>query len=140
MAEPVIDPTKNVADQLNAAVKRLDDLRESDSRHIRELLEKEAQRIDANRQVDQLAVTNLAARREQDAEAQRQLVSSTAAALAAAQTVLATGFNERLSKLEERSYKGEGRGGGMQQFWGWIVGVIFLLIALWNQIRPALGH
>jgi hypothetical protein len=35
---PVIDPTQNVLDLVNAAIKRQDDLREADSRHIRELM------------------------------------------------------------------------------------------------------
>ena len=36
---PVIDPTTNVLDLVNAAVLRQDDLREADSRHIRELMQ-----------------------------------------------------------------------------------------------------
>lgn len=34
---PVVDPTANVLDLVRAAIQRQDDLRESESRHIREL-------------------------------------------------------------------------------------------------------
>jgi hypothetical protein len=37
--DPVIDPTKNVLDLVAAAIQRQDDLREMESRHVREVLE-----------------------------------------------------------------------------------------------------
>lgn len=60
---PVVDPTKNVLDLVGAAVDRLDDLRDMEAKHFRELLElraahyedlrrAEASRIDAIRAVD----------------------------------------------------------------------------------------
>lgn len=146
MSVPPIDPTANVLLLVEAAVKRQDDLRDLEARHAREIADlrsqhqfqldlKEAARIDANRQFDQLEVRNLAARREQDVEAQRQLVSTTAAALATSQASANAATNERLAALEKALYQGEGRGGGMKQFYGWIVGAIFLLISLWNTFK-----
>jgi hypothetical protein len=60
---PVFDPSKNVLDLVYAAVKRQDDLRESESRHVREIMavragyeeklsKAESSRIDAIRAVD----------------------------------------------------------------------------------------
>jgi hypothetical protein len=40
---PVIDPTQNVLDLVRAAIERQDDLREAESRHIRELAETRAE-------------------------------------------------------------------------------------------------
>lgn len=67
----VIDPTQNVLDLVTAAIKRQDDLREVESRHIRdiaelrakydrELRESESARIDAIRAVDVAAVNRAA--------------------------------------------------------------------------------
>lgn len=64
---PVIDPTKNVLDLVAAAIQRQDNLREAESRHVREIIEIraahaeqmrviEAARIDAIRSVDVGAV------------------------------------------------------------------------------------
>jgi len=43
---PVVDPTANVIANLNAAVQRQDDLREMESRHVRELMTTRADFID----------------------------------------------------------------------------------------------
>jgi hypothetical protein len=68
---PVKDPTANVLDLVRAAIERQDDLRKSESEHIRELLgvragydeqlrTQESRRIDAIRQVDVSAVARAA--------------------------------------------------------------------------------
>jgi len=68
---PVIDPTQNVLDLVEAAIKRQDDLREKDAEHIREIIgiraeydeklrEAESDRIDAIRAVDVGAVNRAA--------------------------------------------------------------------------------
>ena len=68
---PVVDPTKNVLDLVAAAIKRQDDLREAESRHVREiaglraeytaeLRKAETARIDAIRAVDVGAVNRAA--------------------------------------------------------------------------------
>jgi hypothetical protein len=94
------DPTKNVLDLVNAAIARVDDLRESETRHHAEvarllvervegMMKAEANRIDAIRAVDVDAVqkaaaamatqaNNLATQQVQSAEALRTQVSETA--------------------------------------------------------------
>ncbi|HEY9371520.1 hypothetical protein [Streptomyces sp.] len=68
---PVLDPTKNVLDLVDAAVKRLDDLRSMEAQHSREMAQMRAEyedklrlaetaRIDAIRSVDQSAVQRAA--------------------------------------------------------------------------------
>ena len=68
---PVIDPTQNVLDLVDAAIRRQDDLREVEAQHIREILnlraeydrelrEAESNRIDAIRAVDVGAVNRAA--------------------------------------------------------------------------------
>ncbi|HEY9413122.1 MAG TPA: hypothetical protein VIQ30_00050, partial [Pseudonocardia sp.] len=69
--QPVLDPTKNVLDLVEAAIKRQDDLREMESQHQREigdlrhqyekeLRKAETARIDAIRAVDVGAVNRAA--------------------------------------------------------------------------------
>src|ERR1700676_5272176 len=96
---PVIDPTANVLDLVQAGNKRQDDLREMESKHVRELLQiredhakeqraSEKARTDAIREVDVQAVqqaagvqdtraTALATQVEAAAEAMRQQVAAT---------------------------------------------------------------
>jgi hypothetical protein len=109
---PVIDPTKNVEDIVVAAVRRLDDLRnseadrargdivhireivrleqkhqsemrESDRKHSRELRELETKRLDAVRLVDVGAVQTAAAAAEARAAALGQQVAAAAEAMRA---------------------------------------------------------
>lgn len=147
----VVDPTKNVLDLVEAAVKRLDDMRvqtalrfdeqlkshvlmgQERAEHQREIARlhsdyqerltvAEAKRIDAIRAVDVNAVsvasqrasdqaTVLAAQVAQSADALRTLVASTATTVANAQQQLATTLNDRLTKLEQSQYIGQGRAG-----------------------------
>ncbi len=100
--QPVVDPTQNVLDLVEAAIQRQDDLREQEALHIREIMalraesyEKlrvaETQRIDAIRAVDvgavnraaevqQAAATALAVQLAATAEASRTQVAAAAAA------------------------------------------------------------
>jgi hypothetical protein len=82
----------------------------------------EAKRIDAIRAVDVNAVavasqrssdqaSVLAAQVAQSADALRTLVASTATTVANAQQQLATTLNDRLTKLEQSQYIGQGRAG-----------------------------
>jgi hypothetical protein len=131
--EQRVDPTENVKELVALSIKRLDDLRASDTRrldeqlsahiaHAKELSDAEAKRIDAIRAVDmgaagvdrekaaaQAAV--LAAAVVTSAETLRTLVASTAAAQAVAQAQLFSPILDRLSLLEKSQYKGEGRSG-----------------------------
>jgi len=130
---PVIDPTANVLSLVEAAVKRLDDLHESNMRrldeqlsahieHARELANAEAKRIDAIRAVDVGAAavdrekataqaSVLAAQVATSAETLRTLVASTAAAQAQQQAQLFTPITDRLALLEKSQYEIRGKSG-----------------------------
>lgn len=126
----VVDPTANVLDLVEAAVRRQDDLRsaaeklyDAEVRHLnhmaelraefsKELRELESKRVDANRQVDVLAakteaagvlaaVQTLAATTASTAETLRNTLASTLSAV-----------NERIASLEKSSYTGAGKGAG----------------------------
>lgn len=96
---PVVDPTQNVLDLVNAAIKRQDDLRDAESRHVREmaalraeyasdLRKAETERINAVREIDQAAVHRAAevsaAQAVTMANQVATLAQSTASGLAAA--------------------------------------------------------
>jgi hypothetical protein len=111
---PVVDPTRNVLDLVSAAIKRQDDLREAESRHIREMVkvrseydtelrEAESARIDAIRRVDVEAVQRAA---EVQANQQTVLANQVAAAaeamrtqVAAAATAAATALGAALEPI-----------------------------------------
>jgi cobalamin biosynthesis Mg chelatase CobN len=100
------DPSRNVLDLVNAAIERVDDLRESETRHqtevarllvdrVEAMMKAESNRIDAIRAVDVDAVRKdsmasavqaqtLAAQVSQTAEAMRTQVAATASAAASA--------------------------------------------------------
>ena len=148
---PVRDPTANVLDLVDAAVKRLDDLREQDRQHEKiladlrhmyekELREAESARIDAIRAVDVAAVQRASDVAGVTAETLRANVAATAAAAA---TALATALEPILKSIadlqraqweqqggreqvvESRDVRGEGR-----QNWGAILGGISVLLVL----------
>lgn len=122
-SDHTLDPTKNALTYVDAAVKRLDDLRDAEARRVNEqialraefakqLAEAEAKRIDAIRAVDVNAVgvateraTGQAAvlqnQVNQSAETLRSLVESKASTLAT-QTAQVTGqLSERLTVVEK---------------------------------------
>lgn len=91
---PVIDPTANVRELVDAAIKRQDDLREAESRHVREvaalraeyageLRATETARIDAIRRVDVEAV-------QRDKETQAAQATALANQVAAAAEAMRT--------------------------------------------------
>ena len=92
-----VDPTRNVTDLVAAAILRQDDLRDAESRHVRELMElradgneklqvKETARIDAIRAVDVAAVQRAA---EVAAEAVQTLAAQVPITAEAVRTSLA---------------------------------------------------
>lgn len=117
---PVIDPTKNVLDLVTAAIKRQDDLREAESRHVREVISiqsehsrqmrlTEAARIDAIRSVDVGAVnraaevsalqaTTLAAQVATSAETLRTQAAATATANQVALQTLTASFTTAMAR------------------------------------------
>lgn len=135
---PMIDPTRNVLDLVEASVARQDDLRvSSDKRldselrhlndmmilradHAREIGALESNRLNAIRQVDVLAVSTaadraqaaiqtLAASTATNAETLRNMVANTAQTMATQLNSTVMAITERLAALEKSSYKGEGR-------------------------------
>jgi hypothetical protein len=129
---PVADPTANVLALVDAAERRLDDLRIAESRrvdeklamvisHAKELREAEAKRIDAIRAVDVNAVsvdrersaaaaTVLATQVATSAETLRALVATTALAQATQSDSKFTQVTDRISSLEKSAYEGAGKG------------------------------
>lgn len=148
---PVIDPTANVLALVEAAVHRLDDLREADSRRLTELADMralhenqlsrlreklalaESRRIDAIRAVDVNAVAIASAEARQQAsvlanevtksaETLRSLVATTDAARAASLTAILQPLSDRVSLLEKSQYQIAGKTTGIGALWGWIIG------------------
>jgi hypothetical protein len=127
----VVDPTKNVLDLVNAAVKRIDDIANIRYEHQKEvadlrasyddkLRDAEAKRIDAIRLIDTGAVTTanekanaqatvLANQVSTSAEALRALVTTNATTLATQLTQIITPITDRLALLEKAQYEGAGK-------------------------------
>ena len=89
---PVLDPTKNVLDLVNAAIRRQDELRAAESRHVREVIDiraglmselrqAETARIDAIRAVDIGAVNRAAEVSAQQAQTLAAQVATSAETL-----------------------------------------------------------
>jgi len=132
-SEKIIDPTANVILLVEAAVKRLDDLRAAEMVRVDErlkihtdythqLAEAEAKRIDAIRSVDVNAVSVASERATQQAavlanqvaasaDALRALVATTATTMAEQSRQLSSQLTDRLTQLERAQYEGKGRSG-----------------------------
>ena len=127
---PVVDPTQNVLDLVAAAIKRQDDLREAESRHVREianlraeyiaeLRQAEARRIDAIRAVDVGAVqqaaqvsatqaTTLAAQVATSAETLRTQVQAAATAATVALAAALEPIQKDIADLRRAQYEAQG--------------------------------
>lgn len=91
----VVDPTKNVLDLVSAAIKRQDDLREVEGRHIREILDI---RQELGKQLRDAETARLNAIREVDvAQVQRAAEVQAAQQTAIATTVATTAEAMRVS-------------------------------------------
>lgn len=130
---PAVDPTANVLSLVEAAVKRLDDLRLAEmvrvdqlaalrAEHAKELASAESKRIDAIRAVDVNAVAVASERATQQAsvlatqvtasaDALRALVATTAQTMATASEKFTAQLTERLALIERAQYEGKGRQG-----------------------------
>jgi cobalamin biosynthesis Mg chelatase CobN len=118
---PVIDPTKNVLEYVQAAITRQDDLRAAESRHVREvatlreryaqqLRAAESDRIDAIRAVDVAAVNRagevaVAQATTLAAQVAISAVSATAALTAALEPVQKDIADLRRSQYEQQGQK-----------------------------------
>lgn len=124
---PVIDPTKNVLDLVDASERRIDDLMaaaeklsavkhqhsrdliELNAQHARELREAETKRLDAIRAVDTAAAAALANQVASSASTLRELVATTAEAAARAAAGVYNPLADRVAQLERTSYEGSGK-------------------------------
>jgi hypothetical protein len=128
--DPVIDPTQNVRELVEAAILRQDDLREQESRHVREIASlragyqmelrtAETERINAIRAVDVQAVQQattvaetraiaLANQVAQSAEAMRNQVAAAASAAATSLAAALVPIQEAIADLRRSQYEGVG--------------------------------
>ena len=124
---PVIDPTANVIALTQAAVNRLNDLRDADNRyaemqfrhvedvanlrseHARALRKTETARIDAIRAVDVGAVQRAAEVAAAQAEALRNQVSAAATATAAALAAALDPIQKSIDDLRRAQYEAQGQ-------------------------------
>jgi cobalamin biosynthesis Mg chelatase CobN len=125
------DPSKNVMDLVNSRIERVDDLRESETRHqseiarllvdrVEAMMSAESHRIDAIRAVDVDAVQKasmasaaqaqtLAAQVAQAAEAMRTQVAATAAAGGTALAAALDPIIKDVSELRRAQYEAQGQ-------------------------------
>jgi len=152
---PVIDPTANVIALTDAAVKRIDDLRDAEARfakaenaHIREILdligtftaqlrEAESGRIDAIRAVDVGNVQRAAEVAGAQAEALRNQVAAAAAAAATALSAALDPIQKDIADLRRAQYEAQGKQGQIVEARG-ITGAAIGLIGLGVSILMAL--
>jgi hypothetical protein len=141
---PVIDPTKNVLQLVEAANKRQDDLREQESKHIRELLNlrstfldeirrAEAARLDAIRSVDVSAVSRAAEVSAQQATTLAAQVASSADALRVALAAALEPIQKDIQDLRRAQYEAQGvksNVGDTRLNIGALVGGIALLVSI----------
>jgi hypothetical protein len=120
MNNPVIDPTANVYALVEAAIKRQDDLREAESRHVREiaqlradyaqeLRDAETQRIDAIRAVDVGNVQRAAEVQAGVAQALEGKVTATAAAFESRLSATINPIQTSIDDLRRAQYEAQGQ-------------------------------
>lgn len=141
----------------DSEIRRLDDLRQAESRrvdeqmglrsdHIAQLREAEAKRIDAIRSVDVNAVAIasdrsaaqalvLANQVAASADTLRALVASTADMVAKQLTDITTQFTARLAALEKSQYEKSGSSLGMRDLYGWIVAAIMAVVTVYSLFK-----
>jgi hypothetical protein len=166
---PSIDPTKNVLNLVDAAVHRLDDLREMEARHLAEMVgirshyegqlrNAESARIDAIRAVDVAAVQQAALVQEAraaalatslagQADTNRNQVATVAAAaqvsLSGALLPLQTSIDElrrnQFMQQGEKTAKSETQ---VQSNWniGTVVSIIFAAVGIISLLLSFTGH
>ena len=129
--DPVVDPSKNVLDLVDAAIERQDDLRNKEGAHVREILSLRAQhdrelrgaeaaRLDAIREVDaenaraataaaEVRATALAATVTATAEANRSQVEAARAATADALAAALAPITSAIEQLRQAMYEDQGQ-------------------------------
>jgi hypothetical protein len=144
---PVIDPTKNVLDTLDAATSRLDDLRTVHVLRLQDAIAhvREMQMIQAQHQTE---IGNLRAEhlKEMNAAATAALAASAAQAqtaiqaLAQTSAVTATRVDERLGSVEKSLNIGAGKGEGFSSTGAIIFAVVMGVAAFGSLIFAVLKH
>jgi hypothetical protein len=118
--DPVIDPTANVLQLVEAAITRQDDLRKAESRRLEDLLalrafydaelrKGEAARIDAIRAVDTASVTRAAEVAAAQAEALRNQVAAAAQASTVALAAALEPIQKDIADLRRLQYEQQGQ-------------------------------
>lgn len=159
MQKEEIDPTANVIALVDAAMKRQDDLRDLESRHVEavarlredhheKVRELESNRLDAilrastvSRESEasgvQTAVRELANVTDRNAETLRNQVATTAAAQASTLAAMVAQINDRISALEKSAYEGAGKSKGLGLGWAILLGSVTLLGGLFGLVATA---
>jgi hypothetical protein len=126
----VIDPTANVLDLVDAAVKRQDDLRGASERyvearlqhledmaslraeHAKEIRDLDTKRLDATRAVDISAGATEAKRSLDAIQTLATQTLNTASTIATSNAEIVTAMTARIAALEKSSYEGAGKDAG----------------------------
>jgi DNA anti-recombination protein RmuC len=153
------DDLRKVSEQLSLErFQHMREMMRLHARYESKLSLAESKRIDAIRSVDVQAFQMQTERAAQNADALRNLVTTTASTLAGQQRQQSEEINKRLAAIEKLQYEGQGkssqtdplladlvqeikhlrsessqtqgRGGGMKDLVGWIVGAVMFIISV----------
>ena len=119
----VVDPTKNVLDLVEAAIRRQDDLRLLEGRFQNAMRDSETRRINELASQKQLFDLELA-------RVLRSNVDAASLLLATQLKEVKNDLSDRTAKLEQFRWESGGRGAGQDAVIAWLVaGVMFLIAA-----------
>jgi hypothetical protein len=144
---PVIDPTKNVLDTLDAATSRLDDLRtvhvlrlQDAITHVREMQMMQAshQTEIGNLRAEHVREMNAAANAALEASAKQAQIAIQA--LATTTGIAATRVDERLGSVEKSLNIGAGKGEGFSVTGAIIFAVAMAMAAIGSLLFAVLKH
>lgn len=144
---PVVDPSANVRELVDAEMRRVDNEMRLRSEYEDKLRLAEARLRDAIREVDVANVATASERADRAAgvlaaqltafnEASRALVASTAQAVATQITNMDARLTAKIESLVTSRDQGTGKSGGMHTGWGYLVGAAFLALAIYGAFRP----
>jgi hypothetical protein len=115
----VVDPTKNVLDLVEAAIRRQDDLREMESRYQNDMRAAETRRVNELAEQKQLFDLETSRVLRLSAEDKSML-------LAAQLKEVKTDLQTEIKGLNQFRWETGGRGAGMAAFLGWIVAAVVI--------------
>lgn len=117
------NPIENFERRVAEAVKRLDDLRDAETRRINGEMELRDEHAKGERAMAQAAVL---------------ATQSTASTVAQQLAQISSQFNDRLVTLEKSQYENSGSKGGSRDVWGWVFGIAVALMGFGITIYFAL--